>query len=932
MRFLMGSQDVQWPEQLRGWLLNPQITPVLRDVWSWCLEKEETTWGPLDVYVETFLPPSGAKLSRQIDLLLAFNDRAVLCEIKQNRSLQSALSRCESSLDQIQWQDLALEAIRTRIGVGKVSRTVLFFPHLNAEAIETLARAARQSRPHIVVAGGQACAGTTSGFPRYLPKTLDAILGELDTRGREWRGALFQMMDSHNQPYLQPCGSLDETVRFLAQLEQHSDTRLNADQVNGLRAPELAEVARHLTEQNLVEICGAHWTGKSRFIEELVRNHLPAHRVLPFDVLGAVSASGILRQALETADRAHHNLSDAALIEACAQLRVVFWIQSYDRPARAALGALSRQLADRQSPAADDARWVIESIAPVAPSNHQRQLNSLETDQIRELLLRRPPGDSRHDLNRVAYLARGNPGIAAALWRAGTPLPSDDHSRTAGLQQFDWLSSVIPPSELSVLYFVVWVLSTIPCGLSASVLLKVVQHVFADRLPSQLADALQRVLSIIESNQLGHIYHVNEWLLPASLQQRSFAVVNNINADLREEVVKWVAQHPVILDDWKTRASEALDREGQDPLGLAHGARLLQRGELWNFYWHPLRHTHRAHVVRWLDEVNATPLLRDPLQMYVARALRFGQGFSSSGGDPEALDKEVGRPNEGDSRQVAVYESLKYSLIRKLTLTAAEIHEWCRGADDIKDPAIRLPALAYVALAYGQLGQAQEAWAVLKPLLEARDSLHETHRSRVLHSGLAFLNQTKLVGLIRSREPKDYFQALTVQIASELLALAVRCQNVTLLADGFFYLVRSEEFYRSPDVDREQAIGRLHFITTASPARALQAVVTEGSLYRRPCRDGVVPDEEVPTHLAAATRLYEQAYQAASSVHAAVHELNAGSYMGEVALLALRHAHSHPDDECVWLKPILASAHRIITLALADHFSRKTIDATFLRR
>src|SRR4051812_13873326 len=66
----------------RAWVCKPRLRTVLDDL-ERAIEARQAGWGEAYVFIEVPAPGTNPHHSKQIDLLIAFSDRLVICELKE---------------------------------------------------------------------------------------------------------------------------------------------------------------------------------------------------------------------------------------------------------------------------------------------------------------------------------------------------------------------------------------------------------------------------------------------------------------------------------------------------------------------------------------------------------------------------------------------------------------------------------------------------------------------------------------------------------------------------------------------------------------------------------------------------------------------------------------------------------------------------------
>lgn len=887
----MGSDAAQWPQEALRWMTDPQMATVLSDVLAWCRTKD-TSLRSTDIYIETKLADSG-RTGPQVDLVIAFETRLIACEFKFSPDGTKARTGLVSHRLQTERQVNALEASAKRAGAIRATAAVLCYPFIPAPVVKELdANTQNAAKPFMGIAGGLKCKREAPSL--YLPAVLERLFNRSNSNSNPCRTALRADIEALNQPHLQVLPTIPAAVDYLKRLDAAGDHAFPSDQRDGLRPTEIKLAADILASGCFLEVVGARMAGKTRFIDELIRTNLKNRRVVRHTPT-ATSAAAFYADVLDEAGRALDSINPREYWKACAELDIIIWLPTVGEGARRMVQDLARDTSSKAK--AGRAKWIVESRIPISGAASRVELSAVSDATIRELLLTVEPGRPDHDLNRIAMVSRGNPGIAVALWESTELLAPGDLQGRQHEEDLAWLQQALGASNFRVLTVVVFALSQTPCGLSVGALSHVVRIVLNDLMPSNAQTSTQRVVDTLEKHQLVHVYRVRPDLLPSDLARMAFVAVNNLSTALVHFIDSKLALQRETLKRRVSAALASLDSE------QAQVARQFLQGDLAGFYWTTFRSTHRAQVVRWLD---STLLVGERgVDVYSARALRVGDAFTHDNGHAPRLEVDLGLPQTEDEE--AIYQHIRFATSDKLRLSIPELRTLLHEASSIESPGIRLPALAYVGRQLASAGNSVEGWNAIEVALKGRHSLRTSDRARLLRSVLGFLNATRLTGELAKRGNKTPFAALWRTSATELLRIGIETQNISLVADGFFYLARCDSHYSNANVDIDTAASRLRFVANVSPQRALQAVLTEGSLHRRAVRDNMVEDGDIDRHLRHAALLFEQTVRTARALDLPSHRLNAVSYLGEVVQLAIEKGDSLADP-AIWLEPTARQA------------------------
>ena len=129
-------------------------------------------------------------------------------------------------------------------------------------------------------------------------------------------------------------------------------------------------------------------------------------------------------------------------------------------------------------------------------------------------------------------------------------------------------------------------------------------------------------------------------------------------------------------------------------------------------------------------------------------------------------------------------------------------------------------------------------------------------------------------------------------LSKELLDFGISHQNMAIICDALFYFVRSREYRcgRTSFSEVIRYLAAMEFVEYSAGLRNrfLQALQTEGSIYRHYCRQDHITWPEYEKHFESAIEIYTRVFEASIPQKKITYILNAISYSMEFCLRSLR--------------------------------------------
>ena len=938
-----------------AWFNNTGNQLALRDLEA-ALAECEQAWGECRVFVECTFPRHRSERSRQTDLVIAFRDRAALCEIKQGRLDGARLQDLDDVASQIQRQLDLLRAHFMDAGLADKSLfAFLWLPQhdkLSLDRIITLIRH-NNAWPHITLAGAQSelrSINLHSGAPSYLAEVVPGRL-------KLWQGHHTKDVDvgallvdtlkqsrDHFKTGLLAFADFKSLHAYLRRsLPQYVQLMPEPTDVPGLRVDGLREGLKKLGSARLVQVVGPSGVGKSTFIKELLTEHLSDLQPQTFDIVSCVledkrtvrdivaciaAATGLLSEA------DIQRLDEDALLAALRDQDHIYWIKDYDQDSRVAVSSLIQRL--KSTARRHSAYWVIESMIgsmdTLDVTDDQLALHPLADRDISAILLKHVPGSAATDLNGVISASGGIPRLAVWRWSLRNP----DQLPTSGkLEPYDLFMYDLHPDERPLVVVIAYILSRAPLGTT----FRLIEEWYADAfrgVSREVARARTRHviakaanLGLVSTEMFGSRRMGTYSLFddPDAARQvpeaQVTAFLRSLIADTIDDAeVGWVqVQDPHFVEyyvgalrdeeqiAWRTQLEETLVRGAEDDLSLTGVTFSLLNGEFAPFVRSSFRSSSAAlpRLQRWLDTAREfrAPVPDANLSCF-REWLTYLLGHYWDTTPYEAGERCNGaatfRPREPNTPfEALLVDTL---LARGQTYWRGGDYDWeawktaaeafaNRGEWDLWAETLVRQAQARLRPPYDD---PEGAWQMLRLVLDANAKLTlQAGRAMLYFHVLSFLNKRKLW---QGRVPGLDKEApvLVPHLAASMIRCGIAMENINTIANALFFWSRSVEVATRPttldEVLSYTAIMRL--VQRVSPARRIQALLTEGSLHRHYSSRDAVQQDEFREHADEALEIYTRAFSSARRAGMATHVMNALVYKGVLLVKGLRFA---PNNE-----------------------------------
>jgi hypothetical protein len=926
------------------------------------LARLESTWGPCVVLVECTIPPLGRLPHAQLDLLIAFPDRTAVIEIKEGPRMgpDDLNVNATKAANQIQAQ---FETVKAHIESSEFSSRaiapIIWAPQLGYASLTTIMDSfAESGLVHISVAGGNPSLRDTSlrgNAPAYLPQTVEWKLRRVDEvrpRGKGLGELLSRIVENaHHQRYNEPAHKFihfDDIREFLKdEVAFHPTARLHdASHVNRLRPVLLNQALEALGRLRFIEVVGQQGMGKSWFVKETINallHRLPRHyevydRVMQRkkglrDVLSSFSYAIGSEEAEQLDVERLFNLLD--------QQEAVYWVQDYSKSSGPAVMALVDKLSKSREGRAHPpgaAFWIIESMVPAqraasAKQKYQVSLGPLEDQAIIRILDKHAKGLEGPDISSVLVAAAGNPLRAVLLWTRedSGPLPPADR-----LDQYEFFLHSLPPEQQQLVLPIAYILSAAPLGATVGLVVS-----WCRAIRSAGGDAQSNVHGVIEkacryglvklelfgSKRAGVEGTIDAlttaWsqkesqtdalrvLLPGSLDDALAGWISVLDPHFTEHFVARISQER--KPEWDLRLRDVLYGDFQHDLSLTGVTFALLMEDFEPFIRSSFRSSSAMvpQAASWLMDREDPSRLDDvsPNYNYFKDWLMWlhRNYYDMISPSPSASEFAFASPDPRDRLQALIFDTVRARGVphwngqnhnwEAWSQSATEF--WNEGKYDLWAEVIVRQAQALVRPPYNQPAK---AWALIRSALKEEHRLSlEAGRPMLYFHALSFLNKTQLWSSFQPTPDEDP-RELVLSLSKSMIRAGLAAENIASIASALFFYGRWIELEHRPTtaVELDVYVSMMRFVQRISPARRVQALLTEGSIHRHFCARPAISWEEFADYGDDALDVYHRVldFSIAAKLHTYV--ANALSYSGELVLGALRFPWSAEVRE--WLR------------------------------
>jgi hypothetical protein len=185
---------------------------------------------------------------------------------------------------------------------------------------------------------------------------------------------------------------------------------------------------------------------------------------------------------------------------------------------------------------------------------------------------------------------------------------------------------------------------------------------------------------------------------------------------------------------------------------------------------------------------------------------------------------------------------------------------------------------------------------------------------------LSFLNKRKLLSA-RIPELAGQTDKLFPELVNKMVEAGFAAENINSVANATFFLVRIVEFSNRAltSEDAENYSVLMRFVQRVSPARRVQALLTEGTVHRHYCSTDKIGWEEFCFHAEEALAIFDRTIDAAKRGGMPTHVANSLSYSGQIFQKAFRFSDQPNFRE--WLEEASAEPRKRLEAAFNQtHF------------
>jgi RecA/RadA recombinase len=929
------SADVDALRNAGEWFSNPRLQPVLRDLEE-RLSRRESKWGECIVFVEVAAPHREASKSRQIDLLICYSDRAALCEIKQGLSQGSIHFNSQAAARQLGKQLDPARALLERSGLDpKCIFAFLWAPHVSrADLDDVVLDKGLLTLHHISISGAspdfknlQLADQNYAYFPQSVIDRLSRS-ANIQRPEKEVSDVFLSAIRRAHRTFEIPLLEFTNFSRLHEYLSERSEDPIlvfDPDYVPGIRSEALDKGMACLNKTRFVEVLGPAGIGKTSFIRELLKNHSEneSYAVLPPVVLQRkADVLAILRVLAEQSGAYDPEqlgvVNQAGLLKLLARNDFVYWIRDYDAASEPAVRRLCKLLDEAAQ--SGKAYWVVESMVSdysvTAP--YQVSLAPFDNRTMSKILERHRRGASSSDIATVIDLAQGIPRLAIWHW-------SIEHSDEEGappserLDQYQLFLRHLPLAQRPYVTAIAYILAEAPLGCTIKLVeswCRAIDPFPKGKLSAITCGVLEqaRIHRLIAIETFGGVEHddpINpqhsgwsaqalcERLLPGSLDEARMGSIHVIDPHFVEHFVRAIA--PETLKQWRSKLGEVFLNETREDLSLTGVTFSLMVDDFRPFLRSGFR-TSSAMLPRlkaWLTErdskIGQSTTLDDA---YFRRWLNWTIDHywdvprSTSASSiwelpPPETDSplqqiafDTARTRGEWYRKDGVFDWSAWASVADQLLEKGELDLWAEAVLRRAQALLRAPN-----------DDPRLAWALMKSVMAAEEKLSSAGRGMMYFHLLSFLNKRKLV-LKHLPDIIDETRELIPELANKMVEAGFATENVNSIANAIFFLVRaieSENRAVAPaDVENYSALMR--FVQRVSPARKVQALLTEGTIYRHCCSGSNIQWDDFCSHAEEALAIYDRAIDAARRAGMSTHVANGLSYSGLICLKALRYS------------------------------------------
>ena len=927
--------------EARAWVNNTHLRQCMAAL-DQALVHLEKRHGECVVYVETNASPTSNLGSRQIDLMIVLPDRIAVCEIKQGLENAPSLHHLHTAIDQLDLRERLLKSQLRDLDSGCL-RKLVWAPHISEGVLRRLiADQDLTSSRHIAVTSSNPAHGSILSYSRgssYFPQALVHELSMCEPARAPNRAFTGQLGAAIGGAYeaagidLLTFSSFARLQAFLAHAVTDTVLIPEAEHVPGLRPSELARGRAMLEDSHMLEVCGPTGVGKTSFIREMLADFPPLVKMQtsplpPFVAHNVASLRDLLQLLAEQTGMFQAERLDVLEADEVLQLLVdaphLFWVRDYDPTSEEALRRLIAMLRSRATDGA--AYWVFETLRPAsvegdAPGRERLALAPLGNASIARILQLRDPSPTAEDMANVIDAAQGIPLLAVMRWT----LDFEDggfepHARP---DRYEIFLRHLPQRCRSLVAPIAYIINEAPLGCTMRLVeqwCRLLGHL-ARGDPVELARLVlgrardQRLISLeafgsksasqgkdvfaLAPGDVESAAALRDAILPTSLEDARIAWIHVVDPHFIDHFVGTI--DAATRDDWRSQLQLLLAAESSVDLSLTGVTFSILVDDFTPFLRSSFRSSSAMlpRLKAWAERRDRLGTLSIPAEdrAYFLYWLSWITDHYWDEPREGAKGWKLSPPTANNS-----FQRLMWDIAR----TRGQFHRdgetcdwegWERAAEDFKAKGeMDLWAEATMRRAQAFLRPPKNdlatCWRLMRAVLDEETRLSQASgRGLVYFHVLSLLNKRKRLGEAGVEDATAAARELAPVLIPRMVESGLVGENVNSAANATFFFVRMVELGQHPasEEDVETYAELLRFVQRISPARKVQALLTEGSIHRHYCMSGAPTFERYLSHADAALEIFDRARQAATRAGMVDQVGNSLSYAGQVLTRALRY-------------------------------------------
>jgi hypothetical protein len=937
----------------KNWLNRRESRIAVESLENW-LSDSEVGWGSCTVFVETHISRGG--YTEQLDLLVAFADRALICEIKGGLEVDSLFPyHFQKAAVQIDEQKKLVQRIVQDAGNSATCvRACMVMPRLGCKGIEhaVMAKIALKRGDFSLCGVREELRNATvddlyGERPLYWSSVAEYELGRAPSsvRARDTvSNCLFRAIEEKHKSLgheLRELSGFNELQDLLSREVQDVAVAPHREYVHGLRQELVLDAIESLHSNRLIEVVGSQGVGKTEFTREVLRDFEPiAERpqmaLPPLVVVEKRTVASMLielaRHSAEFDMSLFRAYSETAQLEELLRAGLIFWIRDYDAASAAAIEQLQANL--RHYAADGNSYWIFEIVesseeAGVAGAASAKvYLPSLGSSEIAIVLERYTRSRADFSVANIVEAARGNLWIAISLWQRGIP---NELRTTDSIDRYGVFEAGLPRDARLLLSPLAYIIKHAPLGCTAHLAeqwckLSAIGDV-GRLLRTVLTEAQDQGFIAIDGfgskSVPGQVWSGGEAIDDIDIAALKSALLPLSFVDAR---ISWInIVDPHFVDYFEARVSDAARASWNEQLGEVFSDTRIDLSlagvsfELLTGSFAPFVRS------SFCTSASMIPRLKDWLDR-PGNAARFGSDsedfryfrqWLSWVGDhyyddaTQAAPKWIlTKPSLSSDVQKTLYDNARTRGFFYYEDGQIDLDTWAETAEKFKksgqydlwgEATVRRAETIFRAPYNDPAG----AWALLESVLAEEEHLspHAGRGSMYFHV-LSFFNRHKgLNGKVKKLT--RLARSMTLPLAQKMIDAGYETENLVMIANAVFFAVRliegADKTLSSEDADDYAAIMR--FVQKVSLARRVQGLLTEGTAHRYCCMRADIAWVDFERHADEALSIYDRTRDAA--LHANMYGPVVNS-LGYSSLLVLRSLEFRERSELLaWLDEVV---------------------------